>query len=281
MILTPPEDLGSPEDSSSPEDSGCQEDSGNPVDPRSPKDACIPKGPGGPKDSANSKDSTSSKVLRRLSHFELLVALVSLQVFQSFLSPDSVFQRSLFNVSFLVLVFSACRTLSRSRLRTYLVMGAGVLGYVLTSYNEVGRSVWLLAGSDACFLLVFVLLLASLGESVFGKGLSDLNRIIGAISIYFVIGLLFGLLFSLLETFHPGSFNLVMQANDASGHHETFNQLNYFSSVTLTTLGYGDIQPVSRPARTLATLEAMIGQLYLAIVVAQLVGVRIAQRAHR
>jgi voltage-gated potassium channel Kch len=52
----------------------------------------------------------------------------------------------------------------------------------------------------------------------------------------------------------------------------------YFSSVTLTTLGYGDIVPVFRPARMFATLEATAGQLYVAIVIARLVGLHISQK---
>jgi hypothetical protein len=51
----------------------------------------------------------------------------------------------------------------------------------------------------------------------------------------------------------------------------------YFSFATLTTLGYGDIVPVSAIARTLATLEAITGQLYLAVLVARLVGLHIAE----
>ncbi len=52
----------------------------------------------------------------------------------------------------------------------------------------------------------------------------------------------------------------------------------YFSNVTLTTLGYGDILPLSNLARMLANLEAMAGQLYVAIVIARMVGVQVTQR---
>ncbi len=58
--------------------------------------------------------------------------------------------------------------------------------------------------------------------------------------------------------------------------HERLAQLIYFSMCTLTTVGYGDIVPVARFARTLAWLEAVTGQLYLAILVARLVGLQIA-----
>ena len=52
---------------------------------------------------------------------------------------------------------------------------------------------------------------------------------------------------------------------------------NYFSLVTLTTMGYGDVTPARAPATMLATLEAVFGQFYIAVLVAQLVGLRLAQ----
>lgn len=72
------------------------------------------------------------------------------------------------------------------------------------------------------------------------------------------------------ETFQPGSFQMPQG---------TINQatFTYYSYVTLTTLGYGDITPISTPARSLALLEAMMGQLYLAVLIARLVGIHIAQ----
>ncbi|WP_236621331.1 potassium channel family protein [Rhodopirellula sallentina] len=212
----------------------------------------------------------------RLVHLELLAMLVFLQISQSFLSPDDGLQRAVFNWMLLLVVFSAIRTFSRSRTRRYLALGAGVLGYALNSYSELGGSVWYLAAADVCFIIVFVLLLIALGESVFSSARNHLNRIFGAICIYIVMGLLFALVYSLLEIFQPGSFSLAVLPEDSAGHQETLSRLIYFSNVTLTTLGYGDIQPVSRPARNFATLEAMVGQLYLAIVVARLVGVHIA-----
>ena len=69
----------------------------------------------------------------------------------------------------------------------------------------------------------------------------------------------------------PGSFT------GSEGWAETgFSHLNYFSFVTLTTLGYGDINPVSGPASAFAMLEAIIGQLFLVILVARLVGLQIS-----
>ena len=73
----------------------------------------------------------------------------------------------------------------------------------------------------------------------------------------------------------PGSFAGITAGNVT----ELLNQLTYFSFVTLTTLGYGDILPLTPIATSLAYLEAVIGQLYIAILIAGLVGTHLSQRA--
>jgi hypothetical protein len=82
--------------------------------------------------------------------------------------------------------------------------------------------------------------------------------------------------FSIVENVSPGSFaDNSIEANAAAGPEPMRDQADrftYFSFVTLTTLGYGDITPLSRSARNLTALEAIFGQLYLAVLIARLVG---------
>jgi hypothetical protein len=100
------------------------------------------------------------------------------------------------------------------------------------------------------------------------------DMIMGAICVYFLMGLIWSLVFHTLEVFQPGSFQMPQG---------TVNQVSftYYSFVTLTTLGYGDMTPISAPARSFALLEAMMGQLYLAVLIARLVGIHIAQSSRR
>ncbi|MDB4444565.1 ion channel, partial [bacterium] len=100
------------------------------------------------------------------------------------------------------------------------------------------------------------------------------DTIMGAICVYFLMGLMWAMGYSLLEMFEPGSFQ-IPPSMDIAGP-----DFGYYSYVTLTTLGYGDITPISGPAQSLSTLEAAMGQLYLAVLVARLVGVHISQ-SHR
>lgn len=110
----------------------------------------------------------------------------------------------------------------------------------------------------------------------------NINIIFAAISLYFLIGLEWGYLFAIVELNHAGSLMtsvLAIQA-DLSLTDIDANLLNYiyFSLVTLTTLGYGDIIPVSGLARSLAGIEAVMGQMYLTVLVARLVGVYISEK---
>ncbi|MGD9033532.1 MAG: ion channel [Desulfobacteraceae bacterium] len=105
---------------------------------------------------------------------------------------------------------------------------------------------------------------------LFREGKITGDMIMGAICAYFLMGLIWGFIYSTLEFFQPGSF----QMPQGTVNQATFT---YYSYVTLTTLGYGEITPISSPARSFALLEAMMGQLYLAVLIARLVGIHIAQ----
>jgi hypothetical protein len=102
---------------------------------------------------------------------------------------------------------------------------------------------------------------------------ADLIR--GAICGYLLIGLMWAFIFSLVETLQPASF--------ISESTETLDLENliYFSFVTLSTTGYGDIVPVTDQARSLSILEAVMGQMYLAVNIATLVAIRISQSSEK
>ena len=101
--------------------------------------------------------------------------------------------------------------------------------------------------------------------------------IFGAVSVYLMMGVVGALLFAVLDLWSPGSLRMPGGAGSAVDDATQFSAVAYYSFVTLTTLGYGDITPVSRLARSLSTMEAVTGQLYLAVLVARVVGLQIAQ----
>jgi voltage-gated potassium channel len=98
------------------------------------------------------------------------------------------------------------------------------------------------------------------------------NHIAGSICLYLIAGTIWALVYILIIQLNPEAFN-GLENVPFEGQ---LSELMYFSMVTLTTLGYGDVTPASPYARWLAQVEAVFGQLYIAILVATLVGIRIA-----
>jgi len=122
-----------------------------------------------------------------------------------------------------------------------------------------------------CGLFFMLLLVVKILHFIFQSRRVDTELVLAAIVVYLLLGLAWSFGYGLIEALHPGSFNQP---------HEGVNSFSfgYFSFVTLTTLGYGDITPVSQVARSTTILEAIIGQLYLTVLVARLVGMHIAHQ---
>ena len=99
------------------------------------------------------------------------------------------------------------------------------------------------------------------------------HRIQGSILVYLLIGFTWSVAYQLLHTLSPAAFSFA-QGDPGPAHAR--DPLIYYSFVTLTTVGYGDITPVHPTARSLAIAEALIGQLYPAILIARLVSLRIS-----
>ncbi len=96
-----------------------------------------------------------------------------------------------------------------------------------------------------------------------------MNHLMGALSVYLLLGVIWALLFALLRLFDGSA---LANVTGAPGQPGATGELLYFSYVTLTTLGYGDVAPSSPLARSLAILEAVNGQLFLAVLIASLIG---------
>lgn len=111
-------------------------------------------------------------------------------------------------------------------------------------------------------------------RQVLFTGAIDTNKIVGAICIYMLLGLIWAMLYLFIAAVIPDSFNGVSHAPWI----ENFATAVYFSFVTITTLGYGDISPAAPLARFLVFMEAIVGVFYMAILVASLIGVRLSDR---
>jgi hypothetical protein len=129
---------------------------------------------------------------------------------------------------------------------------------VFVTGDQICTVVLLIFGTYACF------------RSVFEAGPIDKEHIFASLSLYLLFGVLFSLVFAVIEEYLPGSFHFPDTITPDTVTRPLL-QYFYFSFVTLATLGYGDIVPISGPAKGMAILEAIIGQMYLVVVVSRLV----------
>jgi len=103
------------------------------------------------------------------------------------------------------------------------------------------------------------------------RGPITARRIQGAIAVYLLLGFIWAEAYELVALWHPGAFTGTVHGSGSL-------PWTYYSFVTLTTMGYGDIMPVHPLARAAAVLEALTGQLYLAIMLARLVSLELQSR---
>ncbi|MDA8016958.1 MAG: ion channel [Thermoanaerobaculia bacterium] len=148
-----------------------------------------------------------------------------------------------------------------------VVLGLAIAGAVLTWVPATASEEWLWICRLAVSIVFILVISVALLRQVFRPGEINWHRFRGATAVYVLMGFLLALGFVLLEGLAPGSFDgWAQQPRD----HQIRDAV-YFSFVTLTTLGYGDITPIGEGARNLAVVEALIGQIFLAILIGRLV----------
>jgi hypothetical protein len=161
-----------------------------------------------------------------------------------------------------------------------LVVAAAVLGTVASAAHVwFPLRVWIVV--DRAVALVFVALVAScITGNVWRETEVTADTIVGGIAVYLLLAVAWSIAYQLLEFLVPGSLEVVSGSGGHWGPWEAapgeYPRLLFFSFVTITTLGYGDIVPASGPAAALASLEAVVGPLYLTVLIARLVGLHIA-----
>ncbi len=205
----------------------------------------------------------------------LLITLFALLVIYPLISHVFVW-RALMGMFVIFTLIACVMAVSTRWYKLLLMVPLALLMVVPNWFIPEGAAHWLdVVGMIAgCALLLYVVIMLVVDVFIRHSKITA-EMIYGAVSIYLLIGLLFAFIYSLIYTLVPNAFESSYNLQESAS--SVFEYFTYFSYVTLTTLGYGDITPNALQAGALAYLEAIIGQIYLTVMVARLVGLYIAQ----
>ncbi|WP_093326846.1 potassium channel family protein [Thalassotalea agarivorans] len=206
--------------------------------------------------------------------FALILLLLGMALAQQFFSSAvQHLMQSTTVITLLVAVWGVEK--DKHILRRAAVFPVAIIVTAWTTYlvDSVGGDYLLLS----LMLIFFISTAYKTARQVLFTGDVDGNKILGAICLYLLMGLIWALIYSLIEIFFPEAFNNLQ--------HQThwyllLPEFVYFSFVTLTTLGFGDITPAIPLSRFFVYMQAVVGQFYIAILVASLVGSRMNARQH-
>lgn len=205
----------------------------------------------------------------------LLSALLLMLLVAWPLTDLGILEPTLFGEMMAVIVLTGLRALGDG---SRLVRPAFILGFlffVLQMALTAAPSPALLLAADATALAFLLLLSLVLLRGVLRPGRVDRLRIIGAIVIYLLLAVLFAVSFDLAESLAPGAFAMGSVPADGT---PSGGRFLYFSVITLTSVGFGDMIPIHPVARALVMAEALTGQLFTTILLARLVSLEIEHR---
>jgi len=183
-----------------------------------------------------------------------------------------------FGIAFGLVLLATVFVVSRSAVAVATILVAIALIAVATVLRLRQPSVSDIYLDATAWLITGVTLSVVVARAVFAPGKVTFHRVIGAVLLYLNIGLIFVALFCFVALLEPNAFTGLGRLQDNLA---VAGNLIYFSFVTLTSVGYGDIAPLHPYARSLANVEAIIGQLYPATLLARLVTLELENRRSR
>ena len=214
--------------------------------------------------------------------FLLISLFILLFVLYPLVEPGTITHYLLDALSLLVLI-SGAYTVSDRRRVLFPCIGLAAVTFSLQILLYVSPDRFLLMLRVASLMLFLSVVTGAVLYKVLRKGRVTAHRVGGAIAVYLMLGLIWASAYSLIFIHDPESFDLgrPIEATDELSEIQTkgTGRLVYFSFVTMTTLGYGDITPKSDAAGSLAILQALTGQIYLVVILARLVSLVVTRPA--
>ncbi|MBU0677852.1 MAG: hypothetical protein KJ626_07015 [Verrucomicrobia bacterium] len=193
--------------------------------------------------------------------FILFCSLLGLLILRPFLDPVSIVGQPIQDLLLVLVILTSVAAVTNRHGLKWVSVGAALAAFFWRLLATWAGLPWMAGGTYVLHLFFFGLTATIILGHVLGHGRVTTDMIFGSLSVYLLLGLIWALLFFLIEKFYPGSFAATAGQNISKGliyvHPTRVPDLVYFSYASLTTIGYGDIYPVAPVARTLAVLEGV------------------------
>ncbi len=194
----------------------------------------------------------------------LLSLLLSMLLYPFF--EKGIKSRFLLNLAFSLILIAGLYTLRTSKKSFYFGVALATLNMVANLFLFSGGNPYADAVYRVSAIMFYAFIVHSLLKYILASNQIDNDVLYGAVCVYLLIGIMWGVLYYLLETVSPGSFQINQNSEGTLQTH-----MLYFSFVTLTTTGYGDIVPLTAMAHSLSVLESVTGVMYIAIMISRLI----------
>jgi len=225
--------------------------------------------------------SLSIRRPENLGPFATLLATLVTTLFVPPFIQGTVFGISRFRLFTIAILLAGVYAVSRRRRVFWLGVAMALAALGIEGGVHARPSPALVLINFALSMSFFLFLGSVILYAILDEANVTLDTILGGICVYLLLGIGWSVAYSFLEYLQPGSFLIGGQhlASGLRADEFRLEDLIYFSFVTLTTVGFGDILPATHPARALAAAEAVVGSLYLAVFVARLVGLHMVHQS--
>jgi hypothetical protein len=199
----------------------------------------------------------------------LLVSLLGLSIIQPILEDTGLIgAKILFKLFLTIVLFSSIYAVSQTKRVFVIAVILGIPSFAVHWFGYLlGANLVIMVMVQSVMAVFFVFIAWIMLSHVLKSERVSWEKIAAAICVYLILGLIWALMYSILYSLFPGAFNI---------GNPLMSDFVYYSFITLSTLGYGDITPLIASAQALSYVEAITGQIYLAVLIAGLVGMHIA-----
>ena len=227
-----------------------------------------------PKKHRQTRNTVTMKVLNRQNNFYYLFFSLIILLFSAAVVAEvqGTLMEDIFSFVTLLMLLASIKSLKTDVTIKWSIYAVATIFIVLTVLGKLFPHHFYVYILLITLFLFFVGAFVAAFRQVLFVGDIDGNKIIGSLTLYLLLGLIWAMIYLIILTMDPQAFSGI----EAGNWQQIFSRVAYYSFVTLTTLGYGDILPTNHIAEFFVSMEAIFGVFYMAIIVSSLISLRLS-----